>query len=255
MTSPNGMSASAEELLGLFLRFNRALDKAHSLTLQDTAAAITRLTVESIAGAEQASISEGRNGRFRTLGSTGPMATGGDDLQYELRSGPCVDALSGDVVYRTVDVGADARWPEFARRATAETGTVSLMSFRLFFEDDIDRVTGLNIYSSRRGAFDDTAQTVGTVLATHSARALLTAAARDKAVNLQQALESNREIGTAMGIIMAIHKVTREDAFSLLRIASQNSNRKLIDIATDVVDTGMLDLPTATARRSPRASD
>lgn len=41
---------------------------------------------------------------------------------------------------------------------------------------------------------------------------------------------------------MATHKVTREQAFDMLRIASQNSHRKLRDIAVEVADTGTLDL-------------
>ncbi len=53
----------------------------------------------------------------------------------------------------------------------------------------------------------------------------------------------------AMGVVMATYKVTRDQAFDLLRVASQNSNRKLADIATEVIDTGALSLPHE--RRSP----
>ena len=41
---------------------------------------------------------------------------------------------------------------------------------------------------------------------------------------------------------MTQHKVTREQAFDLLRIASQNTNRKLRDVALDVIDTGTVDV-------------
>ena len=238
--------ANAEYLLALYLRFAEALSDVESQSARDTAAAVIGLAVASVPGVEQASITEGRNGRFRTLASTGEMAAGGDAIQYELRSGPCVDAITHDVVYRSDDVSGDQRWPEFGQRATAETGARSMLSFRLFFEDDGDRVTGLNLYSSAPAAFDATAQSIGTVLATHGARALATAAARENAAHLLQALDTNREIGTAMGILMATHKVTRTNAFTLLRIASQNSNRKLLDVAATVVDTGTLDLPTPT---------
>jgi AmiR/NasT family two-component response regulator len=53
----------------------------------------------------------------------------------------------------------------------------------------------------------------------------------------------------AMGILMARHQVTDDQAFDLLRIASQNSNRKLADIARDVCDTGALDV--CLTRRRP----
>lgn len=62
-----------------------------------------------------------------------------------------------------------------------------------------------------------------------------------RATNLETALASNREIGQAIGVLMATHKLTSEQAFGLLRVASQNSNRKLRDIAEDVVQTGVLE--------------
>lgn len=48
-----------------------------------------------------------------------------------------------------------------------------------------------------------------------------------------------------MGILMTRYRVTRDQAFDLLRITSQRSNRKLRDIAAEVGDTGILaDMPT-----------
>lgn len=66
--------------------------------------------------------------------------------------------------------------------------------------------------------------------------------ARLQVATLTAALESNREIGAAVGIVMQRHLLTREKAFELLRVVSQCRNRKLRDIARDVVDTGELDL-------------
>ena len=242
--SANGLDApaTAEDLLTLYLSFGKALSEEASHGTSAAAAAITRLSVKTVPGVEQASISEGRAGRFRTLTSTGPMATAGDQIQYHLRSGPCVDALTDDVVYRSGDISRDQRWPEFGRRATAETGALSMLSIRLFLEDDGDHTTGLNMYSTAPAAFGDTAQNIASLLAAYSAHVLKTVQAREKAANLEKALDSNREIGTAMGILMATHKIARTDAFELLRVASQHTNRKLIDIATTVVDTGTLGL-------------
>jgi DNA-binding response OmpR family regulator len=64
--------------------------------------------------------------------------------------------------------------------------------------------------------------------------------AEDRAENLQRALSSNRLIGTALGIVMATRKVTADQAFALLREESQTSNRKLREVADDVVFTGAL---------------
>ncbi|HST46317.1 ANTAR domain-containing protein [Jatrophihabitans sp.] len=64
-----------------------------------------------------------------------------------------------------------------------------------------------------------------------------------KIENLHCALNTNREIGTAMGVLMARHQLTAEQAFSLLRRASQHSHRKVVALAAEVVQTGMLELP------------
>ncbi len=58
--------------------------------------------------------------------------------------------------------------------------------------------------------------------------------AETKAEQIRAALDSNRVIGTAVGIVMATYRLTAQQGFDLLVKASQNSNRKLRDIAADV---------------------
>ena len=65
--------------------------------------------------------------------------------------------------------------------------------------------------------------------------------ARDMAENLQTALETRAVIDQAKGILMERHKLTADQAFQLLARASMTSNRKLRDVAEDLVRTG--DLP------------
>lgn len=52
---------------------------------------------------------------------------------------------------------------------------------------------------------------------------------------LEQALRSSRTIGMAVGMVMANRHVNEEAAFDILRSVSQNSNRKLRDIADELV--------------------
>lgn len=68
--------------------------------------------------------------------------------------------------------------------------------------------------------------------------------ARDMAANLNLALASSREIGQAIGILMSSRKVTSQQGFDLLRMASQRTHRKLHKVATEVCETGMIELPT-----------
>lgn len=85
------------------------------------------------------------------------------------------------------------------------------------------------------------------LLAEHAVAAIriemLTNAAHDaraRAANLEEALTTNREIGQAIGVLMATDRLTAEQAFGRLRSASQHSHRKLREIAADVVTTGAL---------------
>jgi hypothetical protein len=52
---------------------------------------------------------------------------------------------------------------------------------------------------------------------------------------------------------MTRYGLTRDQAFDLLRIASQHRNRKLSDIATEVAETGALELPRTAGRRLTRS--
>jgi transcriptional regulator with GAF, ATPase, and Fis domain len=211
---------------------------------------LTKTAVQMVDGAEHSGITRGRAGAFETVAPTDDLVLRVDSIQYELSSGPCVDAVKNNDVFRTADLRADARWPEFGWRAFERTGVLSMLSVAVFLEDE-DVVVGLNMYSTMADAFDEHAETVGTLLATHGALAVASAAAHERAENLEKALQSSREIGMAMGVLMANHKFSREQAFDLLRIASQHSHRKLSEIATVVADTGTLSVPEIDGTRRP----
>jgi signal transduction histidine kinase/DNA-binding response OmpR family regulator len=61
-----------------------------------------------------------------------------------------------------------------------------------------------------------------------------------KAGQLQTALTTSRAIGMAVGVLMSSHRVTSDRAFDLLRVHSNLTNRKIRDIAEDVVLTGQI---------------
>ncbi|UQX87331.1 ANTAR domain-containing protein [Jatrophihabitans telluris] len=65
-------------------------------------------------------------------------------------------------------------------------------------------------------------------------------AERERATNLEIALETSRHIGAAIGILMGVNRITEEQAFQLLRETSQRSHRKLRDVADYVLETGSL---------------
>jgi len=215
---------------------------------QRTPDAVTQVAVRHVPGSQWASMTLLRGDQFLTIAATGEPARLADAVQYELRSGPCVDAVVDNAIYAPTDLRNDTRWPEFGKRVSTDLGLESMLSYRLAVDLD-DVIAGMNLYADRPHAFDRDSVEMGLLLATHAALAVSAALSKERADNLQQALESNRDIGVAMGVLMTQHKLTRQQAFDLLRVASQHSNRKLRDIAVEVADTGTLDLPSTTHRR------
>lgn len=200
---------------------------------------ITRAAVEAIAGCDHAAISLiRRRGGVHSVAATDDVAVRVDAIQYATGQGPCLDALSGRGTSVIDDLDSDGRWPVFSRRTVAETGVRSVLAFRLFVEGDT--IGALNLYSRRPAAFDEHALAIGTVLAAHAAIALAAAREREHVQHLEEALRSNREIGMAMGVLMARGGVTEDEAFARLRTASQYLNLKLREVAARVVETGRL---------------
>lgn len=202
---------------------------------------LVRRVAEAVEGAESASVSLVRTGSMRTLVASDDLAEQVDALQYRLGSGPCVDAALEDHVYVTGEIGDDPRWPAFGEAAIRETGVRSILGHRLRLLDEESAIAALNVYATAPAAFDDRAVRRTTLFATQCALLVTAHLAQQRAAHLERALASNREIGVAVGVLMRAHLVTHDEAFAMLRMASQDTNRKLADVAADVAAHG--DLP------------
>jgi GAF domain-containing protein len=218
-----------------------ARELARQPSVDATLKAIVDVAVSAIEGAEAAAITIRRSqGKYVTLAASDEFPRQVDSLQYLAEEGPCVDSIDEARVHRTDDVRIDPRWPVFGRLAGEQTDVVSMLSHRLFIEDD-DAIGALNLYSRQPAAFSEWSETTLDSLAAHVAIALANARDREQVENLSKALESNRTIGIAIGILMKTYVITADDSFGLLRIASQTRHQKLLMIAEDVVATGQID--------------
>ena len=61
---------------------------------------------------------------------------------------------------------------------------------------------------------------------------------RQSEANLERAVESHRLVGQAMGILIERHRIVSEEAFDILRRASQDNNVKLREVAMRVIESG-----------------
>lgn len=196
----------------------------------DTLQGIVESAARIVPGARWAGISlvEGRMAVPKV--PTSPLVAELDELQSEVDDGPCLTALRSHHTVQVDDMRADLRWPMFAA-AARQRGILSLLSFRLFVEGST--LGALNIYSDKPFAFTDESTIVGEVLAQHAAVAMMGVAAETQ---LKGALVTRDIIGQAKGILMHWMDVTGLEAFSLLTRLSQDSNKKLVDIARLLVE-------------------
>jgi hypothetical protein len=200
---------------------------------------LVEFAVRGIPGAEHASMTMIEGSRPpRTTAGTDDLPYQWDRLQYENGEGPCLEAAATSGIESAPDLRTENRWPLFARAIVDQTPVRSMLSFRLFLTEQSR--AALNLYATRPGAFTEQSTATGAMFAAYASMAMIAAARQDTANHLTRALESNREIGVAMGIMMANGRLTSPQAFEQLRTASQNLNRKLHDIAVDVAITGTL---------------
>jgi GAF domain-containing protein len=189
-----------------------------------------------IPGAEEVSVTLVVNDRPETAGFTGPLALALDERQYAAGFGPCLDAARGGELMIVEDMATENRWPRYAP-AALELGARSSLSVPLPVLEHV--VGALNVYATRAGVFDAEAARLGTVLAGYAAVAVANArvflATADAAEGMRQAMASRAVIEQAKVIVMARLGCSADEAFGHLSKASQHANRKLRDVAAEMV--------------------
>jgi hypothetical protein len=240
MTPPLNPSSPGDVLAAMADQFGQlAISLSNGADEPFTQQRLVEYAVRGIPGAEHASMTMVQGHRPpKTTAQSDDLPYQWDQLQYEHGEGPCLEAIATNGVEMASDLRTEHRWPRFTRAIVDQTPARSMLSFRLFLTED--NRAALNLYATRPAAFTDESTATGSMFAAYASMALLAAARHDKTNHLTRALETNREIGVAMGILMANGKLTSQQAFNQLSTASQNFNRKLHDIAADVALTGAL---------------
>ncbi|GGM13751.1 GAF and ANTAR domain-containing protein [Nakamurella endophytica] len=211
-----------------------ARDLAAEPDLQHTLQRVVDLAAEHLGNDAYVGVSiVHKRGRVDTPASSDDRAARADQLQYELGEGPCLDAIWERETFGIGDLLHEDRYPRWAHRVAEETGIRSSLSFQLFTSEDT--LGALNVYSPHPAGFADRGREEGQVFAAQAAIALQSARTED---NLRTALATRTLIGQAQGILMERYRMTADQAFDVLRLASQRSNVLLRDVADRLVQTG-----------------
>ena len=204
------------------------------ITASDDVAAIlgrvTESAVDLIDGVDYADVMLIQDGQFWSVAPTDPLVTHLDELQMELKEGPCLEAAVDDTITRCDDLERDERWPAFSGAAQA-AGVRGCLSFQLYTNRGGSGV--LNLFSREPYAVDSEGEVIGAMLATHAAGLMVVVNRRKE---FESALASRDLIGQAKGVLMNQFSIDSVRAFEMMVQQSQNTNTPVRIIAQQIVD-------------------
>ena len=197
--------------------------------------ALCHSALEFVDGCDHASLMLRQHGRNRSAAATDDVARSIDQMEIELGEGPCIDAMDADEPnqHLCTDLTTGSKWPTLAKWIREETPVKGMAGFRL--RRDGEKVGALNVFSDTPGALTEHSLDQAIVLTAFASIAMAALERGEEAVTLRRGLESNREIGKAIGLLMAMHSITDDQAFEMLSKVSQEMNIKLAEVASQVV--------------------
>ena len=234
-----GQVAELGPLAGEFVRLAENL--LNATTVQGVLERVTNAARVAIPGSDLVSVTLRTDSGFSTPVYTDDLALKLDEVQYRLGEGPCVEATRtpGFGLTYSRDLAQSVDYPTFGP-AAAEMGVHSVLAVGLFPRGDIPRFGALNIYAHQVAGLDELDRDLALILAAHASTALAgtvaSTAAELEALQLRQALQSRDVIGQAKGILMERRGISADEAFDVLRRASQSLNIKLTTVAQTLVE-------------------
>lgn len=202
--------------------------------------ALTHLAVRELSGGEPERVLCGitlvRNRRAGTVASSSLDAQELDEVQYGLGEGPCLTAARERAIVVVPDLRVEQRWPGYVRHLIS-VGIRSVLAVPFQLEDGDG--AALNLYSRDVDGFAprqvETARGYADRASQAFAVAVKVARHREESEHLLEAMKTRTTIDLAVGIIMGQNRRSQEEAFRILRAASNSRNIKLRDVAAGVV--------------------
>jgi GAF domain-containing protein len=198
---------------------------------------VADLAAQTIPDCDSAGVTLVDGHRPTTTAATDERTLVVDEAQYAAGDGPCLHAYRTCSVQRVCTDEARQRYPEFAR-AAAKAGIRSFLAAPLVVRGE--GIGSLNLYSEAPHGFAEVDEALVLMFAAQGSVAVANARTYAEATSLShqlgEAMSSRAVIEQAKGVVMATMSVTADEAFDVLRRASQHDNRKLRDVAADVIE-------------------
>jgi hypothetical protein len=161
-----------------------------------------------------------------------------DRAEQAAGDGPCLESTRLGQIVVVPDVRAGDRWPAWSA-ATLAAGFRAAAALPATEHQGLDLDLAINLYRTEPGDWDlGVLADVGR-FAEDAARAVAVASRVEEQdrVNedLRQAMAARTVIDQALGVVMAQNRCGPEEAFGILRRASQSRNQKMRLLAADIV--------------------
>lgn len=173
------------------------------------------------------------HGSVRTIAATSDVPTQVDRIREDTGQGPTLDVLDINDLVVSDNLIEDPRWPLFGARVTDATSIRSIVSYRLYLSQQ--HRAALTFYSNWPYAFDDVAIATGAIFAAYGSLALTNELILTEPVSTRRGADVHREIGVAVGILMATADLSTQSAYQQLHRASQDLHRSLPNLARYVI--------------------
>lgn len=161
-----------------------------------------------------------------------------EERQEQDGHGPCVDSVTLDQVVTTTDLGTDERWPNL-RPELPQAGVRSVLGVPIRTHGVA--LGALNVYRDEPHGWAASEiaalESYGTLLEGLLRTALQSRRREQLVQQLQHALDNRVVIERAVGVTMARESVDAVTAFNQLRQRARSSERKVADVAADVLDS------------------
>ena len=194
--------------------------------------------VELLSCAEAGLLLANAEGALQVMASSSQRSEALELLQSESGRGPCVESYLGSQTVFSEDLEMDRkRWPVFAEAALGSgIGSVHSIPMRVQGET----IGTFNLFRSKVGRIGPHDLPLGQGLADISAVAILqeraTRERRGIVQQLEHALGSRVLIEQAKGILAERAHASIDAAFLGIRAYSRSHNRRLIEVAGDIVE-------------------
>jgi len=229
MISPERLSDLFVEVADTLVADFDVVDFLHKLT--DHAAAVSGAEAVGLLLADH-------HGQLRYMAASNETGKMLELFQLQNAEGPCLDCFNSGAPVVNADLEtAEGRWPRFAPAARA-AGFQSVHAFPMRLRGQT--IGALNLFGHSDNDFADNDVRVVQALADVATIALLQERSITRAdaltEQLQGALNSRIVIEQAKGALAQQEGTSTADAFALLRSQARSSQRRLVDVAAEVLD-------------------